>query len=435
MQKSNKFYETQVGIEFEFMREPDYSKSQIKQDLEKILGVGIKVEKGHHTEFTPTEHIFKMEDDFSGGKNLIELITGPLNYVVAKRVITLVLGYIKNNKNLFTTNKCGIHLNLNYPNENYIKNIDILKFILLFDEEQVYSRFPGRRGNIYTKSIKNIEPLSTNFDFRNIEVSKTNFKYPSTKYYGVNFEKLSKGYLEFRYIGGENYDQQSTEILELLDYFLFSLKNAYETPYNNDCKEELRNILSNKKMLFEAGKSYFNFKNIFKNIKITVDGSDNEEVIKSFFAQIYGIFFPVMSNMMEIKYTKSGRLNYDTDKALLEFVDFYFKKTVIEKNIIVFSNCKFEGSVIKDALLLDCETKNCDLITVEAHDCKLDYTRLKDGIYDYCKVKGGYINGKDFIIRNSELSGNLIFREGSYEECEISDEVEIIEAKKVEQND
>ena len=168
MDKDPELYGCQVGIEVEFVRDENFNIGDIKQELQKILNVSIKIEKEHHSEFVPTTSIFKMEPDFSLGEHSVELITGPMEYNHARIVLMKILKWIRDTKGVKTTERCGLHLNLNYPDSFYIKNIDILKFILLFDETQVYKRFPNRENNLYTKSIKEIVPLHSNFDFANI---------------------------------------------------------------------------------------------------------------------------------------------------------------------------------------------------------------------------------------------------------------------------
>ena len=46
---------------------------------------------------------------------------------------------------------------------------------------------------------------------------------PNSKYYGINFEKRIKNYLEFRYIGGKDWDKKTNKILGLLDLFIVQL--------------------------------------------------------------------------------------------------------------------------------------------------------------------------------------------------------------------
>lgn len=430
MEKDLEIQNSTIGIEVEFIREEKFTLSQIKKELQKLLGVKIRLEDKHHSDFVPTEEEFKMEPDFSGGKNLVELVTGPMDYKVAREKLQFILKWLRETKDVYTTNRCGLHININYPNKSYISDIDILRFILTFDEEEVYKRFPNRRDNIYTKSIKSIAPIHNNFDFTSIKMAKAHFRYPNTKYFGINFEKLAKNYLEFRYIGGKDYEKKSLEIMELIDYFLVSLKNSYYAKYDNKLQKKLEDIVNKKKDLYLAGKSYFHFKNIFRNIKLLIDTKSNEETIKSFFPKIWDRLFPLLDSVIDLKYTKKGVINYDSDNSILEFQGFYFNKSIINSMGCIFYDCKIENSVMESEQLYYCKIKNSDLINCIANVTNIKSGRIKDGNYMSCEIDDTYINGKNLYIEQSKISKG-IFREGSYANCIIEDDVEVIDAEEV----
>ena len=80
-----------VGIEYEFYS--GKNSSSIVKELGRSLNKKIiiptnsdafnKEEKGkYHSEIEPTATMFKLEKDFSGGKDMRELITGPMTYEV-----------------------------------------------------------------------------------------------------------------------------------------------------------------------------------------------------------------------------------------------------------------------------------------------------------------------------------------------------------------
>ena len=110
---------------------------------------------------------------------------------------------------------------LNSP--EFIQRMDPLKFILDFNEEEVYKMFPNRKNSVYAKSIKWCVPKIEASYFNGQQINPKSFDFPKEKYYGVNFEKLSLGYLEFRYIGGKDYQKKTSNVLYLLDRFLFQL--------------------------------------------------------------------------------------------------------------------------------------------------------------------------------------------------------------------
>lgn len=430
MENDIELQNTQIGFEVGFIHEESFTLPQIKKELQKLLGVKIKIEDKYYSNFKPTADEFKIEMNNSGGKNFIELVTGPLEYNIAKEKIQFILKWIRESKDIYTTDRCNLHININYKNKPYISDIDILKFILIFNEEEVYKIFPNRRDNIYAKSINNISPIHHNFDFTSIKMAKVHFSYPNTKYYGINFEKLAKNYLEFRYIGGKDYEKKSLEIVELIDYFILSLRDSYYAKYNDKLQNKLQEIVNKKRDLYLAGKNYFHFKNIFRNIKIMVDTKVNDETIKAFFPKIWERLFPILDNIMNLKYSKKGVLNYDSDNSVLEFQGFYLNKTILDSMGCIFYDCKIENSVLDKQQLYYCNVINSDLISCIGNVTNFKSGRLIDGKIYSCQIYDAYITGKEIYLDQCEIEKG-IFNEGRYSNCTINKEVEVINAEEI----
>ena len=426
--ESIRINESSIGFEFEFLRDPSYNIGEVKKKIKDLFKVDIKIEKDHHSEFIPTEDHWKIEPDYSGGKNLVELITGPLPYTRARVVLLNMLKLIRDDDKLSISSKCGLHININI-NGNYVKHVDILKYILKFDEDLVYKYFPDRDNNIYAKSIKSIYPRHPQFDLENLILNKTNYVYPSNKYYGINFTKLAKGYLEFRYIGGEHYADRADKVLELMDYFIDSLINCYNEPYDKEDINRLKTIVEKKWLLFIAMRDYFRFTNVFKNIKLLGDTSDNPEVIKCHFHKIIQVLFPLFQKMENIDYNMKGTINYDSDSSILEISGFNINDTVIDSQRVVIIETNLTGCVIENITLINSKTTSCDLNTVETDGCELIKTRVKEGYHSRSTIIDGYITGKFLVLDNCEVKGDSIFRDGTYISTDIDKSVEIIEAK------
>ena len=141
---------SQIGIEFEFYSNLGLKETQ--KQLSELLGRKIQLEDKAHSDFQPSAEVFKMEPDMSGGKGLIELVTGAMPYRNARLVIIRMLKWIRENG--YTTDRSSIHLNMSFnpdflENPNMISRMNILKFILDFDEARVYKYFPEREGSTY----------------------------------------------------------------------------------------------------------------------------------------------------------------------------------------------------------------------------------------------------------------------------------------------
>ena len=201
-----------IGVEFEF-----YSNKSIKQtakELGSILNKKIRVEDKAHSDFVPDEKEFKIEPDFSGGEKLMELVTGALPYISARLILIRVSQWISENG--YTTDRSSIHLNISFTDDvggKYrLVRMNVLKFILDFDESHIFDIFPKRENSTYAKSIKYIIPNEETFIYDGGNINSDNFIFPSSKYYGINFEKRIKNYLEFRYIGGKDWDKKTNKM-------------------------------------------------------------------------------------------------------------------------------------------------------------------------------------------------------------------------------
>jgi hypothetical protein len=184
---------SQIGVEFEFYSNLELEETQ--KSLSKLLNRKIRLEDKAHSDFQPSKDVFKMEPDMSGGKGLIELVTGPMPYRDARIVIIKMLGWIRENG--YTSDRASIHLNMSF-NPDYLEDkmmiskMNILKFILEFDEKRVYKYFPKRENSTYAKSIKWVMPKHEAFYYNDNLISSDNFTFANTKYYGINFEKAQK---------------------------------------------------------------------------------------------------------------------------------------------------------------------------------------------------------------------------------------------------
>jgi len=414
------------GIEFEFYS--NYDVETTAKMVGEVLGRKIRVEEKAHSDFVPSDREFKMEPDLSGGAGLIEMVTGALPYSDARLTIIKMLEWIKVNG--YTTDRAGIHLNVSfdkkYVGSNFITHMNTLKFILDFKEDQVYKFFPQRKDLVYAKSIKYILPKNELFNFDENHISKQQFKYPDTKYYGVNFLKQNDGYLEFRYLGGKDYEKKASTILHLLDNFLIQLWNACQ---NSDLTElnrlELRRIMAKMKPIYALYKDHRHFDR-FKNINFTLDLKNHGETIDMFWDQIK---YQVIALITQGGLTE-GHINYDTDRSKVqvadgkllgahglsnyEFVDCEFRG---EAKYSDFYRCKIEGSdvdgcslyqssSVKDSKIKSCYTHS----SVAAENC--------------------YVFGTDSIFKGKMKGG--IFREGNYSEKTAQfDGTEIVNSNKI----
>jgi len=416
-----------VGIEFEFYSDKELE--DIRGEISTLLGKKIRLEGKAHSDFVPTKDEYKLEPDMSGGKGLIELITAPIPYSVARNTIIKVLGWIQENG--YTTSKSSIHLNLSFDpkktgKSNLISKMDPLKFILGFNETEVYKLFSNRKDSVYAKSIKWIMPKIDHNYYEGQNINPHVFHFAVEKYYGVNFQKLQQGYLEFRYIGGKDYEKKTTNILYLLDRFILQMwAIANQEKYTDLNLIELKRILNRNHKFTEILKDWRRLKDFYPEINLYVDLKDNEKIIDMYWPKILMEVLRLISHGGLVK----GDINYDSDLSRVQVrngsLPFCF-----ELNNYDFVDCELSGS------LSFCDIFRCQIKTASLKRCNLyQGTSVEDSKVESCytnqtcEVKNSYVFQWDSVFKGKMVGG--IFRHGQISKEAEFDGTEIITSKKI----
>ena len=424
----NAIHYSKIGIEFEFFSNFDLKKT--KEELSNLFGKKIRIEEKAHSDFAPTYDTWKMEPDNLGGSGMIELVTGSLPYAETKIVIAKMLKWIKENGS--TNDKCSIHINISFDGEKLgpaanISKLDIGKFVLNFDEDAVYNAFPNRKDSVYAKSIKFIVPLSGMTQPSSANTLWKNYMFVKEKYYGVNFSKIPKNYIEFRYLGGKDYQLKYDTIMKMVNHFIVSLYDAIINPtYTKEDKEKLQKILKQHEEVVKSYKSYSNFKKYFPNIKILIDLKTADQMIEMFYPKIREKIFDLLTKAD----MKEGLINYDSDLGRIQIKDTELLKCFEIQGVDIVDS-KVQGNVI------ECDLFNCEIPNSSIIRCNVfGSSEIKD-----CKVEDCYVN-KNVTCLNSYVFGKMgvfsgemdggIFRQGRVTKfARFNDKTEVIEMEKI----
>lgn len=413
---------TIIGFEFEFYSDHSY---YILLDILNNEMSPIKVSgyRKYHSSFQPTEKHWKIEPDLSGGFDMIELVTGPMAYPDAKILLLKVLKMLQRNK-FRTTDKCSIHINISFDKTkttNTLENLNPVKLILNVDEDLIYKLFPLRENNFYAKSVKKLIPFK-DFNFSNIaaELLVNNLELPDTKYYGINIKNSFKGRLEYRYIGGENYQNNTAQILQLMDYFIMLTWNSITEKMDEDDFIKLNEYLTNNINLFKNFNRYEYFVAEFPSIKLQVDKKSDAIILRAYYDKIYDRLFDLITNIQNLN---DCIINYDTDANKLEIVDASFK-TIFDIRNITFVDCIIDSGDYYNCNFLGCEIKNghvhnSKLDDADVFNCKIENTLVNDG----CVVRDSYIYNCMF---DGKMEGG-VFRSGKLgDNAELDKEVKVV---------
>ena len=423
----NAIYASKIGLEFEFFANEGLD--EVKRSLSIALNKRIQVEEKAHSDFTPSNETFKLEPDNSGGTGMIELVTGPMPFVESKLIIAKTLKWIRENGS--TNERCSIHINVAFDGKKLgtptnVSSLDIGKFVLNFNEDKVYEAFPNRKDSVYAKSIKFIVPLSGMTQPSPERISWKNYMFVSEKYYGVNFSKLPKNYIEFRYLGGKDYENKYNTIMNLTEHFVTSLYETLMYPkYTDKDLKQLDAVLEKHSGIVESYKDYQAFKKKFPKIKLMVDLQTYDQIVETFYPKMREEVF----NLLTLAGLKEGLINYDADTGRMQLKNAELMRCFEIKGVDIV-DCKVQGNI------LNCDIFSSELINsslfesnlfgaTDAADCKIEDSYVSKNVM----CKDSYVFGPRGVF-SGEMEGG-IFRKGRATKMARFENTEIIEIEKI----
>jgi hypothetical protein len=304
--------------------------------------------------------------------------------------------------------------------------MNVLKFILDFNEEQVFKFFPKRENSAYAKSIKFVLPKEDTYFFDGKHINQQNFIYPDTKYYGINFDKRHKNYLEFRYIGGADWEKKTTTILYLVDRFLLQLWKSTENPNFTELNAiELKKIVADNQRIIDARRDWKTIKDNWKNVKFTVDMNEDPRVVDLYWASVKERVMKLFTHGDLSK----GHINYDSDAGRIQINGGRLEYCVDLKGY-EFVNCFLRGE------FTECDMYGCDVNGSDIHYCNFyQSTQINSS-----KIDGSYVHGTCtandcYVYGKGTFKGTMnggIFREGSFDKklAKFND-VEIVKSRAI----
>jgi hypothetical protein len=409
LNQSDKLKKAVVGFEFEFyVKDFSFYKTLEMLNIE-LAPVKVWGFRKYHSDFTPDKDNFKIEPDLSGGSNMVELVTGPLDYYNAKYYLIKVINFIQNYG--YTNDKCSIHFNLSFDSEEKdLNDLNILKLILNTNEEEIFKAFPTRKGNVYAKSIKKIIPYKE-YDFFNIpiEIVKNNMRLPNDKYYGINFmhtnEEKESQRLEFRYIGGKDYEKNIGQLIYFMERFIIDVHDSIDVSFDHEDANKLEEYLEENIKMFKNFSKYDNLLIEYPSIVLQIDQSNEYDLVKAYYNNIYPKIYSLIDSTENIG---ECLINYVTQTQTMEIVDAKIKATSTINNfdfincdlIGVFDSCNLLGCNVNNSQISKSRITHSEVKNSKVLSCKVDGSTL-----DNCFFMDGYLNGDmhSGVFRSGEL--------------------------------
>lgn len=233
-----------------FRPEPDYYEdldlpdSDIEKTAENIVAEAPfddYVAGGYHSSSKqrPGDTTWRMEEDSSLPKGGIEVISPPIKLPEFVKLLPKIFKWI--DKVGSTTDRCGLHVHISHKDHqgDLESKINLIKLILLNDEEYVYQSMPTRKDNHYAQSMKVATNSSGNVILSKealIELlgkKKLNDRISRHHFAGINISGIGDGHIEFRFMGGSNYHKKESEVKKIIANFAHNFSAALDDEYMN----------------------------------------------------------------------------------------------------------------------------------------------------------------------------------------------------------
>jgi len=406
-----------------------YCKFSIEKVAEKFSTILKEyIEVVDEDNFQPSEGKYYIVKSYGYGKERYRFYTDKLLYAKARIVLISAFGVIKEFG--YTDSSCIVKTTLSFNrgmSNLDVRNINVLKFILEFNEDMAFRFFPNQKDSIYVKSIKNITPQNRFFRSENLKVEDFNYVLPNMKYFGVLFDDIKDGDISFRYIGGERYEYNIIEALDLIGvYITYIQRTLFDSGFSAKNKEELKKIIKKSEKILQAYESSSKFKEVFPDIKLTVDMDDNDQILKSKYVKFRDDIFELLSSSDITK----GEINYDSAMSKIQAQK--LKGHIYEIEDWEFVNCELDIEFARNCNFFDCKLNNSSIsrCNIYRHSI-IKKSKLRDTyINRTCEVIDTFISGQQSMVDGKIVRGKIIGgRIGNH--SKISPETEKLDFTKV----
>lgn len=360
-----------------------------------------------------------------------KVTSGFIHYSEARLLANKIFDWIKENGK--TSWDCNFNFSIMFndfgimgtPN---VSRLNILKMILHYPENAVYSIFPDRKNFPRSKSIKNIYPTSKFYIDTPSSLSSNSFTFPLRKYYGIDFTSLDAGSLRFRYLGGTDYHEKFDKCFDVIDFSIDCLRHCIKNSGLTQAeKDELSSILNDNQKIVDSYASADSLKKNFPNITLTSDLTTNQAVVNTMYPYIRDRIFKLLS---ESRISK-GFINYDSDQGKIQIKDANIENAYLLESVDIFdskvcgniSSCDLFNTVVKDSDIYMSNLFNKSQATNSFFD--QSYLNSNSILID-CDIMGG-----NTIISGSLDGGRLISGRVVVKQAKVSDMTEIISFEKI----
>jgi hypothetical protein len=416
---------TRVKINLDFYCK--FSIDKVAQKFAEVFNAPVEVISDPEN-FEPDRDRYYIVKGFGYGKERYVFTAATTDYVDARQTIIKAFAGIK--EWCYTDDTCTATIGLSYDTNLIsldLRKLNILKFVLEFNEDMMWRFFPDRKDSVYVQSVKTIYPRNKFYRSENIKLDNFSYVLPTNDLNAVVFKDVKDGVISFRYIGGKDYEYKTVEALDLIGVFNSYVSRCIFNPgYSDKNKEDFKKIIEKADNILKSYESYDSFVEQFPDIKLTVDLDANPQVMKAKYAQFRDDIFDLLASSD----IRKCDINYDSALSKIQMQN--AEGLIYQVNGWEFVDCKL---MINNAI--DCSFFECKLEHSSIERCNLyRYSEIKTSkiidtyINRTCTVSDSYIGGVISTIEAKVTRGIIANgRIGVY--ADISKETDLIDYTKV----
>jgi hypothetical protein len=206
-----------------------------------------------------------------------------------------------------------------------------------------------------------------------VQVVSTNMHLPEdTKYYGINLQKKDAGWLEYRYIGGQGYEQQAAAVLDLLDYFVLATHKACGEKLTQYHADKLREYLSGSITAMQDFRRLDSFLAAYPKVDLRVDKDGTYDAVSAQYGRFYKRLFDLLH-----KSQLQGNciVNFDSEANRLEVVGATVTG-VFDISRVDLIDCAVKDVHIRSCELVSCDVRNSHVLSSNLRDCDVYASRV-----------------------------------------------------------
>jgi hypothetical protein len=224
------------------------------------------------------------------------------------------------------------------------------------------------------------------------------------KYYGVNFLKAEKGYLEYRYMGGDNYQKKTRKVLELVDYFIMHMFETlnFNGAYTENDRKKFKKILDEQENVYMGFMKYGEFKKRYPDIEVSIDMKNDEQILQATWGNLRDKLFEIITTGK----MKKGKFNYDAEIGRYQLRE--SKIGYCRVNDVEFIQCEIQG-ILERCWFYECKIKNSRLTNCEfMKQNTIEFSKIAESPLHITNICNDcYIENKRYII-NCEMNRGVI---------------------------